>query len=278
MKLASYDDGSRDGQLLVVSRDLTQAHCATAIAGRLQQVLDDWGFLSPQLQDLYTQLNHGRLRHAFDFDPAHCLAPLPRAFQWASAAGDALTLQRGASDDFLGPCAPARFASETMGIAFTPGVAVITGDVAQGASAAQALEGVRLLILLNDWRLEAVAGLQGCPATSVAPVAVTPDELGEDWRGGRVGLALQAMRNGRKLAADVEAPVAAFGPLIAHLAGTRRVRAGSVVGALGGALSGAASSVPLKFGDSIRIDIKGRDGQSVFGAIDQDITSTQTTP
>ena len=84
MKLASYKDGSRDGQLVVVSRDLSQAHFASGIATRLQQVLDDWGFLSPQLEDVYTTLNHGRARHAFAFDPKLCMAPLPRAYQWAS--------------------------------------------------------------------------------------------------------------------------------------------------------------------------------------------------
>ncbi|MDQ8002483.1 MAG: fumarylacetoacetate hydrolase, partial [Pseudomonadota bacterium] len=80
MKLATLQDGSRDGQLVVVSRDLTTAHYATGIAHRLQQVLDDWGFMSPQLQDLYTALNHGRTRHAFPFNPGQCMAPLPRAY------------------------------------------------------------------------------------------------------------------------------------------------------------------------------------------------------
>ena len=86
MKLATYQDGSRDGQLVVVSRDLSQAHYATHIANRLQQVLDDWNYLAPQLQDLYVSLNQGRARHAFPFDPARCLAPLPRAFQWADGS------------------------------------------------------------------------------------------------------------------------------------------------------------------------------------------------
>eukprot|EP01136_Pigoraptor_vietnamica_P014135 Opistho-1_new@55982 len=86
MKLATYKDGSRDGQLVVVSRDLSQAHYANGIATRLQQVLDDWGFLSPQLDELYTQLNHGKLRHAFNFEPKLCMAPLPRAYQWADGS------------------------------------------------------------------------------------------------------------------------------------------------------------------------------------------------
>src|SRR5574337_722169 len=79
MKLATYKDGSRDGQLVVVSRDLGMAHYATGIAIRLQQALDDWNFIAPQLQELSDALNHGRARHPFAFDPAHCMAPLPRA-------------------------------------------------------------------------------------------------------------------------------------------------------------------------------------------------------
>ena len=270
MKLATYDDGSRDGQLIVVSRDLAQAHYATGIATRLQQVLDDWGFMSPQLEDLSTQLNHGRLRHAFNFEPQKCRAPLPRAFGWASA--DASGLSRGGSDDFLGPMDAARFASEAMAIGCLPGLAAITGDVAQGVSAAQALDGVRLLMLVADWRLAAVqsGAVHSHAATACGPVAVTPDELGAAWRGGRVELALQAMRNGRKLApASDAAPLASFGSLIADLATTRRLLAGQVIGAF----AGPVNSNPLKFGDSLRIDLKAADGLSVFGAIDQDITT-----
>ena len=86
MKLATYKDGSRDGQLLVVSRDLATAHYASGVAGTLQQVLEDWNFLSPQLQDLYDALNQGRARHAFPFEPSRCMAPLPRAYQWVHGA------------------------------------------------------------------------------------------------------------------------------------------------------------------------------------------------
>ena len=167
MKLATYNDGSRDGQLVVVSRDLSQAHYANGIATRMQQVLDDWGFLSPQLEELSTSLNHGKLRHAFNFEPKQCMAPLPRAYQWADGSAylnhvelvrkargaevpesfylDPLMYQ-GGSDDFLGACEPARFASEAMGIDFEAELAVITGDVPLGASPDQALDGIRLLI------------------------------------------------------------------------------------------------------------------------------------
>jgi len=86
MKLATLRDGSRDGQLMVVSRDLAMAHLASGIAGRLQQVLDDWNFIAPQLADLYQTLSEGRARHAFAFDPRQCMAPLPRAYQWADGS------------------------------------------------------------------------------------------------------------------------------------------------------------------------------------------------
>lgn len=327
MKLATYKDGSRDGQLLVVSRDLSQAHYANGIATRLQQVLDDWGFISPQLEELYTQLNHGKLRHAFNFEPRLCMAPLPRAYQWADGSAyinhvelvrkargaevpesfyvDPLMYQ-GGSDDFLGPCEPARFVSEAMGIDFEAEIAVITGDVAMGASPEAALEGVRLLMLANDWSLrnlipaELAKGFgffQSKPATAFSPVAATPDELGGAWSQGRVDLSLQSMWNGRKVGQCEAGPEMSFhfGQLIAHAARTRRLRAGAIIGS--GTVSnkdwsrgysciaekraietiegGAPKTEFMKFGDTIRIEMKGRDGQSVFGAIDQDVVSAQ---
>ena len=153
MKLATYKDGSRDGQLVVVSRDLSTAHYATGIAHKLQQALDDWNFISPQLQDLYVTLNQGKARHAFPFDPAQCMAPLPRAYQWADGSAyinhvelvraarssdvphsfytDPLMYQ-GGSDDFIGPCEDVIVASEDFGIDFEAEIAVITGDVKMG--------------------------------------------------------------------------------------------------------------------------------------------------
>src|SRR3990167_2301933 len=201
MKLATYKDASRDGQLVVVSRDLSTAHYATGIASKLQQVLDDWNFMSPQLQDLYEQLNNGKSRHAFPFEPAQCMAPLPRAYQWADGSAfinhvelvrkarhaevpasfytDPLMYQ-GGSDDFLGPCDDVLVASEAFGIDFEAEVAVITGDVPMGASPEQALEGIRLVMLANDWSLrhlipdELAKGfgfVQSKPATAFSPVA-----------------------------------------------------------------------------------------------------------
>ena len=207
MKLATYKDGSRDGQLLVVSRDLSTAHYATGIAQRLQQVLDDWNFLAPQLEDLYQTLNSGKARHAFPFDPKLCMAPLPRAYQWADGSAylnhvelvrasrksvvpesfykDPLMYQ-GGSDDFLGPCDPVVCPDEAFGIDFEAEIAVITGDVPMQATPEQALEGIRLVMLANDVSLRRLIPnelaknfgfLQGKPATAFSPVAVTLDEL-----------------------------------------------------------------------------------------------------
>jgi fumarylacetoacetate (FAA) hydrolase len=140
---------------VVVSRDLGTAHYATGIAGKLQQVVDDWNFLSPQLQDLYETLNSGRARHAFPFDPAQCMAPLPRAYQWADGSAyinhvELVRLARnskvpenyyteplmyqGGSDDFLGPRDDAPFVTEEWGIDFEAEVAVVTGDVPMATS------------------------------------------------------------------------------------------------------------------------------------------------
>ncbi len=333
MKLATYKDGSRDGQLVVVSRDLSMAHFATDIANHLQQVLDDWNFLSPQLQDLYETLNHGKARHAFPFDPRQCLAPLPRAYQWADGSAylnhvelvrqargaevpksfyDDPLMYQGGSDDFLGPCEPVVCPSEAFGIDFEAEVAVVTGDVRMGATAAQALEGVRLLMLVNDVSLrklipdELAKGFgffQSKPATAFSPVAVTPDELGEAWQGGRVHLTLQSTWNGRKVGMCEAGPEMTFhfGQLIAHICRTRNVRAGSIVGsgtvsnkgveikgrmewpkgysciaekrAIETIQDGKPSTEFMKYGDTIRIEMKGLDGASVFGAIDQEIAA-----
>lgn len=308
MKLATYKDGSRDGQLLVVSRDLSTAHYATGIADRLQQVLDDWNFLSPQLQDLYDTLNQGKARHAFPFEPRLCMAPLPRAYQWANGARyrqhEAPLLQQGASDDFLGPCDDVVCATEALGIDFEAALAVITGDVWQGASAGQALDGIRLVMLANAVTLRELvpaeqargAGLlQSKPATAFSPVAVTLDELGSAWDQGRLHLTLQSTWNGRRVGLCEAGPEMRFhfGQLIAHLGQTRNLRAGAVIGS--GAVSnqdarhgysciadkraleilqdGAPTTGYMKFGDTIHIEMKGRDGQSVFGAIEQTIAT-----
>ena len=334
MKLATYKDGSRDGQLLVVSRDLGLAHYATGIASKLQQVLDDWNFLSPQLQDLYDQLNAGRARHAFPLDPQQCMAPLPRAYQWADGSAyinhvelvrkarhtevpesfytDPLMYQ-GGSDDFIGPCDDVVVPSEAMGIDFEAEIAVVTGDVKMGASPEQALDGIRLIMLANDVSLrnlipaELAKGFgffQSKPATAFSPVAVTLDELGDAWDHGRLNLVVQSTWNGRKVGMCDAGPEMTFhfGQLIAHAAKTRNLRAGSIIGS--GTVSnqgvtdakgrtewpkgysciaekrcietiqdGKPSTEFMKFGDTIRIEVKGKDGASIFGAIDQTIAA-----
>ncbi len=333
MKLATTKDGSRDGQLVVVSRDLTTAHYATGIADRMQPVLDDWNFISPQLQDLYETLNNGKARHAFPFDARLCMAPLPRAYQWADGSAyinhvelvraarnaevppsfyvDPLMYQ-GGSDDFLGPCDDVVCPSEEFGIDFEAEVAVVTADVPMGATPERALDGIRLLMLANDVSLrnlipdELAKGFgffQSKPATAFSPVAVTPDELGAAWANGRVHLTLQSTWNGRKVGmcgAGAEMTFH-FGQLIAHICKTRNVRAGSVVGsgtvsnkavevngrtewpkgysciaekrAIETLQDGKPSTAFMRYGDTIRIEMKGRDGQSIFGAIDQRIAA-----
>lgn len=325
MKLATYKDSSRDGQLVVVSRDLSTAHYATGIAGKLQQVLDDWNFMSPQLQDLYEALNQGKARHAFPFEPSRCMAPLPRAYQWAdgSAYINHVELVRkarnaevpesfytnplmyqGGSDDFIGPCDDVVVASEEFGIDFEAEIAVITGDVPMRATPEQALEGVRLLMLANDVSLrnlipdELAKGFgffQSKPATAFSPVAVTLDEVGDAWDKGRLHMTLQSTWNGRKVGMCEAGPemTFSFGQLIAHICKTRNVRAGSIIGS--GTVSnkdwshgysciaekraietiedGKPKTEFMKFGDTIRIEAKGKDGQSVFGAIDQKVVA-----
>ena len=323
MKLATLKDGSRDGQLAVVSRDLKTAHLATHIAPSLQAVLDDWSFLAPQLQELSTALNEGRTRHSFAFDPKHCMAPLPRAYQWADGSAyvnhvelvrkargaempasfwtDPLMYQ-GGSDDLLGPCDDIVCPSEDYGIDFEGEVAVVTGDVAMGAKPAQAAAGIRLLMLVNDVSLrnlipaELAKGFgffQSKPATAFSPVAVTPDELGEAWREGKVHLPLLVHWNGKKVGQpDAGADMTfSFPQLIAHIAKTRNVRAGSIVGS--GTVSnldrsrgyaciaekrsleaiehGAAQTPFMQYGDTVKLEMFDAAGHSVFGAIEQSV-------
>ncbi|AOK30728.1 fumarylacetoacetate hydrolase [Burkholderia singularis] len=323
MKLASLKDGTRDGQLIVVSRDLQTAAIADAIAPTLQRVLDDWAFYAPQLRELSDTLNQGRARNAFAFEPEHCMAPLPRAFQWADGSAylshvelvrrargaemppefhtDPLMYQ-GGSDDFLGPRDDIVCASQEWGIDFEAEVAVITGDVPMGATPDEALKAVRLVALVNDVSLrhliaaELAKGFgffQSKPASAFSPVAVTPDELGEHWREGRVHRPMIVHWNGKKVGQpDAGADMAFhFGQLIAHAAKTRNVRAGSIVGS--GTVSnrdakrgycciaekrcletiehGAPSTEFMRYGDKVKIEMFDDAGKSIFGAIEQSV-------
>jgi fumarylacetoacetate (FAA) hydrolase len=321
MKLATLKDGTRDGQLMVVSRDLKTAHIADGIAPTLQAALDDWDFIAPQLDELYRQLNGGDARRPFDFDPAKCMAPLPRAYQWADGSAyvnhvelvrrarnaempgsfweDPLMYQ-GGSDDFIGPMDDIELAHEEWGIDFEAEVAVVTDDVPMGSTPDEAFGHIKLLMIANDVSLrnlippELAKGFgffQSKPATSFAPVAVTPDELGDCWRDAKVHLPLRSTWNGRPVGqpdAGVDM-VFNFAQLIAHLCKTRNARAGTIIGSgtvsnkdtsrgysciaekrcLEMIESGEASTPFMRFGDTIRIEMLDEAGKSIFGAIDQ---------
>src|SRR5882672_10292033 len=262
MKLATIRDGSRDGQLAVVSRDLALAHYASDIAGRMQRVLDDWQFVAPQLNDLYQTLNEGRARHAFVFDPRQCAAPLPRAYQWADGSAyvnhvelvrkargaempasfwtDPLMYQ-GGSDAFLAPREPIRMGDEGWGIDFEAEVAVITDDVPMGVAAADAGDHIKLLMLVNDVSLRGLIPAElakgfgffhAKPSSAFSPVAVTSDELGDAWDGGKLDLPLLSILNGQPFGrpcAGVDMTFD-FPTLIAHAAKTRPLAAGTIIG------------------------------------------------
>jgi len=260
MKLATYKDGSRDGQLVVVSRDLSQAHFASHLVNHMQSVLDDWNYLAPQLQDISDALNAGRARYPFPFDPAQCMAPLPRAYQWVSggaygchqalldqAYGAPLTqpvtvagpvLRQGAGDALLGARDTVRVGAGLDALDFEAQLAVVCADLACGVTPERALEGVRLVMLANALHACSGVGAQAMLAAAFSPVAVTPDELGASWSRGRVDLALQCHWNGRQVGqceagADMTFH---FGQLLSALASTRALGAGTVMG------SGAVSN------------------------------------
>ena len=223
MKLATIQDGSRDGQLLVVARDLATAHYATGIASTLQQALEDWNFFAPQLQDLYDALNQGRARHAFAFEPLRCLAPLPRAYQcgWLP---DAQQVQWHHGLSLQGPRVPLHLAS---GAPVSAAMAVITDDVAAGASAEQALESVRLVLTL-------LRPDQADAPWHTSPVAITLDELqhGDQrwWRADRVHwpLRLRGAAGAQEPAVRMTAPWSA---MLARAVQTQALGAGALLAA-----------------------------------------------
>ncbi len=260
MKLATYDDGSRDGQLVVVSRDLSMAHFAAGIAGRLQQLLDDWNFIAPQLQDLYQTLNGGKARHADAFEPARCMAPLPRAFHWAAACGDGDLSQLPA--DPLLPAA--RLSLRAQGGGCHAGFVAVIGDLESGATPAQALDSVRLLMFGATVRHGETApgtatGIAIGTATGFAPIAVTPDELGAAWRDGSVALPVRGAPADD--AADAATAAPDLGRLIATASRTGVLRSGALIGGL---------HLPLDVGaqrGAITLDALDGDRQSVFGSL-----------
>ncbi|WP_137133271.1 fumarylacetoacetate hydrolase family protein [Rhizobium sp. FKY42] len=320
MKFATYHDGSRDGQLWVVSRDLSRAIPATGIADSLLAAIETWDKVAPKLQILSDRLNAGDEPFATPFDPKRCLAPLPRAPQWLDASAflnhgrlmdkafdnppnpDFETIPliyQGASDDLRGPHADMEFPDDGLGIDMEGEFGVVLSDVPMGTSAEQALNHVRLLVQINDWSLrklgprEMRAGfgfLQAKPSTAFAPVAITPDELGECWAEGRVHIRLHVEINSREVGrAKGEEMHFSFGQLIAHSARTRRLSAGTILGS--GTVSNAdraagssciseirvielldegVSRTPfLTWGDRIRMEARLPDGSAPFGLIDQ---------
>ena len=333
MKLATLKSGGRDGTLVVVSRDLVTCQAVPKIARTLQQALDDWDHVAPRLRQVYDQLNEGRSATAESFLEEECASPLPRAYQWADGSAyinhvelvrkarkaevpasfytDPLMYQ-GGSDSFVGPYDPIAVLSEEWGVDLEAEVAIVTGDVPMGASEEQAAQAIRLVMLVNDVSLrnlipkeleKGFGFFQSKPASAFAPVAVTPDELGDAWRDSKLHLPLLVTLNdqpfGRPNAG--EDMTFSFAQLIAHAAKTRELGAGTIIGSgtvsnKQGSLHGSSianggvgycclaelrmyetieQGVPatpfLRFGDTVRIEMFDAGGASVFGAIDQEV-------
>ena len=336
MKLATLKDGTRDGQLAVVSRDLTRAIVVGDGVPTLQVALDDWQYAAPMLSELAAALDAGTMgdvgpRHAIPFDSCQAHAPFPRAFQWVDgsayvnhvelvrkARGAAMPpefwtdplMYQGGSDTLLGPRDDIVFADESWGIDFEAEVAVVSDDVPAGVTADDAAAHIRLLMLVNDVSLrnlipaelgKGFGFLQSKPSSSFAPVAVTPDELGDAWHHGKLHLPLITHLNGElfgKPNAGIDMTFD-FARLIVHAAKTRALGAGTIVGSgtvsnkecdgpgrpasAGGVgysciaeqrtvetiLSGKPSTSFLHFGDRVRIEMFDAGGHSIFGAIDQ---------
>jgi fumarylacetoacetate (FAA) hydrolase len=319
MKLASLKNGQRDGRLVVVSRDLSRAVDAAPVAATMRDLIEQWDALSPRLAVLYGALNAGKATGAFAFDAREAMAPLPRSHQFVDASaflnhGDImeraynLTVKKTPGipilvprqgDDFRGPTDDYEFPAEADQCDFEGEFAVITDDVPMGISATQAGRHIKLITILNDVsmrghltrELQMGFGLvQAKPATVFAPVAVTPDELGDAWRGSRVHLDMKVTRNGQWFGHPNGREMDfGFDEMIAHMAYNRRLGAGFVLGSgtvsnkdhrtVGSAClaerravetidSGAATTGFMKFGETLRFDAVDAQGQSVFGAID----------
>jgi fumarylacetoacetate (FAA) hydrolase len=326
VKLATLKDGTRDGSLIVVSRDLRKAQAAPETAGTLQFAIDHWDEVAPRLQHVYARLNDSTAA-GIALDLRQLAAPLPRSPQWLDGSafhshGDLMEkvfglqpvegklqtplMYQGASDDFYGPRDDLPFPSEADGIDFEAEVGVVVDHVPLGTPASAALQHVKLLVLINDASLRVLAPremktgfgfLQSKPSSSFGPAAVTPDELGESWRDGRVHLPVTVEWND-KLFGQPNAGHMGFGfhDLIAHAARTRRLHAGTIIGS--GTISnreyrtvgsaciaerrgielddhGKATTPFMKFGDRVRIEMRDAQGASLFGAIDQKVVQAR---
>jgi fumarylacetoacetate (FAA) hydrolase len=323
MKLATLKEGGRDGTLIVVSRDLTRAVHATGIAPTLQAALDDWDSTAPRLAALFDDLMDGKAEGSFDLDVNALAAPLPRCYQFVDGSAylphvERVRKARGAevpesfftdplmyqavSDGFLAPFDPIAMASTEWGIDFESEIGVITDDVPMGASADECADHIQLVTILNDVSLrnlipgelgKGFGFLQSKPRSALAPVVVTPDELGDAWQESKLKLPLLTHFNG-ELFGEPEAGEDMqfnFAELVAHAAKSRPLAAGSLVGS--GTIanqdtsrgasclaekrmleiidSGEAKTPFMQFGDVVRIEMKARDGESIFGAIEQKV-------
>jgi fumarylacetoacetate (FAA) hydrolase len=321
MKLASLKAGGRDGSLIVVDRALKRAVAVPEIAPTLQAAVDNWIKLAPRLESVYNALNNGDEPRGFHLDLDMLAAPLPRAYQWLDASAylphvelarkargaempaqlrtDPLMYQ-GGSDSFLGPCDPILAESEDWGIDFEAEIAVVTDDVPMGVTPQEAASYIKLFMLVNDISLrnlipaELAKGfgfLHGKPASGCSPVAITTEELGKAWDGGRVHLPLITHLNGAlfgKPDAGIDMHFD-FPTLVSHAAKTRNLEAGTIIGS--GTVSntdrsrgssclverrmleiidqGKAVTQFLRFRDRVRIEMFDAGGQSIFGAIEQ---------
>ena len=327
MKLGSLKEGGRDGTLVVVSRDLSRAVRATGIAATMQQALEDWSNAAPRLNSLSEALAADRAEGAFALDPTLLAAPFPRAYEFVDGSAylphvERVRRARGAevpesfytdplmyqatSAGFLAAHDPILVESEEWGIDLEAEVVVVTDDVPMGASAARASDHIQLIGLINDVSLrglipgELAKGfgfLQSKPRSALSPVLVTPDELGDAWRDDKLHLPMRTWING-KWFGEAEAGVDmqfSFAQLVAHVAKSRPVAAGTLVGS--GTIAnedtskgasclaeqrtvetlrdGKPSTPFLKFGDSVRIDVTDAEGRSIFGAIEQTVTRYQ---
>ena len=269
MRLATLRDGSRDGRLLVVSRDGQRAIDARAAAASLRAALDDWQRCAPSLSQLAHELDKGSPA-AFELDVTALAAPLPRATEWVDASAylnhvrlvrrarnaeppstletDPLVYQ-GGSSDMLGPREPFRLLDEAYGLDLEAELAVVLDDTPLGTRAATAAEHVRLLLCLNDWTYRSLVPGElakgfgffcSKPATGFAPFAVTPDELGEAWADGKLAGSMFVALDGQRIGEPQTAPEMQFSffQLIEHICKTRRFGAGTILGS--GTISNAA--------------------------------------
>jgi fumarylacetoacetate (FAA) hydrolase len=323
MKLGSLKEGGRDGTLIVVDRAVKKAVRASSVAATLQKALDDWAATEPKLRALAQQLADGKASGAFELDTKALAAPLPRAYQWADGSAYVVHVElvrkargvemppsfwtdplmyQGGSDSFIGPNDDIEAVDEAHGIDFEGEIGVIVDDVPMGVSPEAARRHIRLVTILNDVSLRNVIVTElakgfgffhGKPATAFAPVAVTPDELGDAWDGGKLNLPLISTFNGKEFGHPNAATDLTFdfGQLIAHAAKTRHLEAGTVVGSgtVANRDAGAGCSciaerrvretidngkpvTPfMAFGDRIQIEMFDRAGQTIFGAIDQKV-------